>query len=187
MVVAVLWVVHAVAGAGSTAVAQVPKGKRTEATGRAASRTPELPAPVAEMLDAFQAAIAAGDLEELRVPMQWNELPPETGAPKGTDPIAYWRGLSVDGEGRDILAALADVLLTPPAVVPGGKDVENNRLFVWPQFAEKQLGTLTPGEVVTLYRIVPPADARAMRETGVYTGWRLVIGADGTWHSFKKD
>ena len=68
----------------------------------------------------------------------------------------------------------------------GLADIENNQLFVWPYFAEMPLGQLTPRQEVELLRLVPAAAAREMKEKGKYTGWRLVIGADGTWHAFRK-
>ena len=39
---------------------------------------------------------------------------------------------------------------------------------------------------VELLRLVPPAAAKDMRSAGKYTHWRIVIGADGTWHSFRR-
>ena len=34
--------------------------------------------------------------------------------------------------------------------------------------------------------LVPPAEAKEMVANGKYTYWRIAIGADGTWHSFRK-
>jgi hypothetical protein len=39
---------------------------------------------------------------------------------------------------------------------------------------------------VELLRLVPASAAREMKEKGKYTHWRLVIGADGTWHALRK-
>lgn len=146
----------------------------------------DLPPQVIEMRDGILAAVAMGDIDELRTPLEWNELPPDIADGPVDDPIAHWKSLSVDGEGREILAALAEVLALSPAVERGGRDIENNRLFIWLYFAERRLDTLTPAEDVDLYRLVPPAEARAMKQSGRYTWWRLVIGADGTWHTFKR-
>ena len=41
-------------------------------------------------------------------------------------------------------------------------------------------------EEVDLLRLVTPEEAKAMRAARKWTWWRLSIGADGTWHSFKK-
>ena len=83
--------------------------------------------------------------------------------------------------------ALACLLLdTGYATVPLGRDLENNRIYIWPYFAEVPLGKLSPAQQVELLRLVPPATAKEMMGTGKYTYWRLAIGADGTWHSFRK-
>jgi hypothetical protein len=102
------------------------------------------------------------------------------------DPIAYWKKLSGDGEGREILAALSLILEAGYVVLPLGADLENNRLYIWPYFSEVPLDKLTHAQEVELLRLVPPAAAKAMKSAGKYTHWRLTIGADGAWHSFRK-
>jgi hypothetical protein len=148
--------------------------------------TGPLPEPVEEMRQAILAATHSGNIEDLRVPLDWNELKPEVAAPAGEDPIAYWKKTSADGNGREILAALAEILPMRAAELPFGKDLENNIIYVWPYLAEVDLGKLTPPQEVDLIRLVGPAEAKAMREKKKWTWWRLTIGADGTWHSFKK-
>jgi len=69
---------------------------------------------------------------------------------------------------------------------PFGQDLENNIIYVWPYLAEVELDKLTPAQEVDLLRLVGAAEAKAMREKKKWTWWRLTIGADGTWHSFKK-
>jgi hypothetical protein len=148
--------------------------------------TGPLPAPVEEMRQAILAAAHSGNIEDLRVPLDWNELKPEVAAPAGEDPIVYWKRTSGDGNGREILAVLADILSMRAAELPLGKDLENNIIYVWPYLAEAKLDQLTPAQEVDLLRLVSPAEAKAMREKKKWTSWRLTIGADGTWHSFKK-
>jgi hypothetical protein len=148
--------------------------------------TGPLPEPVEEMRQAILAATHSGNIEDLRVPLDWNELKPEVAAPTGEDPIAYWKKTSADGNGREILAALAEILPMRAAELPLGKDLENNIIYVWPYLAEVDLGKLTPPQEVDLIRLVGVAGAKAMREKKKWTWWRLTIGADGTWHSFKK-
>jgi hypothetical protein len=145
-----------------------------------------LPVPVEEMRQAILTAALSGHIEELRVPLDWNELRPDVATKPGDDPIAYWKKSSGDGEGREILAALANMLQMRPAAVPLGKDLENNTIYVWPYLAEAKLEALSPSEEVDLLRLVSPDVAKAMREKKKWTWWRLTIGADGTWHSFKK-
>jgi hypothetical protein len=145
-----------------------------------------LPEPVEEMRQAILAATHSGNIEDLRVPLDWNELKPEVAAAAGEDPIAHWKKASADGNGREILAALAEILPMRAAELPFGKDIENNIIYVWPYLAEVDLGKLTPAQEVDLIRLVGPAEAKAIQSKKKWTWWRLTIGADGTWHSFKK-
>ena len=149
--------------------------------------TAGLPAPVLEMREAMLAAVRDGRIEELRHAFDLNELKPELGAgPPAGDPVAHWKTVSGDGEGREILAALAEVLEMGYVALPLGRDVENNRIYVWPYLAEVPLDKLTPAQEVDLLRLISPAAAKEMKTKGKYTHWRLAIGADGTWHSFRK-
>jgi hypothetical protein len=149
--------------------------------------TDELPRPVQELREALLGAIEAGEIDELRHALDLSERKPEAGAPdKATDPVAHWKSASGDGQGREVLAALSLILESGYVAVPRGADIENNQLYVWPYFAEVPLAKLTPRQEVELMRLVPAAAAREMKEKGKYTHWRLAIGADGTWHAFRK-
>jgi hypothetical protein len=147
--------------------------------------TDGLPRPVLDLREALQAAIEAGQIEELRHAYEDSHVKPDIGAP-GTDPIVHWKSVSGDGQGRDVLAALSLLLEAGYAEIRGGADIENNKLYVWPYFAEMPLGKLTPRQEVELLRLVPASAAREMKEKGRYTHWRLVLGADGTWHALRK-
>lgn len=146
-----------------------------------------LPQPVRELRDAMMEAVQSGRIEELRYAYDLNDIKPDLAIPRGSDPVAHWKRLSGDGEGREILAMLSLVLDSGYVVLPLGADPENNRLYIWPYFAEVPLGTLTPSQEVELLRLVPPAKAKEMKASGKYTHWRIAIGADGSWHSFRKD
>lgn len=145
-----------------------------------------LPAPVRDMVEGIRAAVQSGSIEELRTPFEWNEMKPMVADETVDDPIAYWKKASGDGEGREILAILGKLLDSRPARLPIGKDPENTAVYVWPYLAETPLDKLTPAQEVELYRLVTPAEARAMREKKKWTWYRLAIGADGTWHSFMR-
>lgn len=145
-----------------------------------------LPGPVAEIRDAILAAVASGDIEEMRHPLEWNEIKPEVADPPVEDAITYWRQTSADGRGREILEALGEILRQPYAVLPVGRDAENNRLYVWPRFAEAGEAELTDAERQAMIRLIPAPVLEDMRRTGRYLYWRLAIAADGTWHSFIK-
>jgi hypothetical protein len=145
-----------------------------------------LPAPLEEMREAILSAVRVGRIEELRHAYELNELKPDLGIGPVSDPVAHWKKISGDGEGREILAALAEILETGYVVLPLGRDLENNRIYVWPYFAEVPLDRLTPAQEVELLRLVEPAAAKKMKATGKYAYWRIAIGADGTWHSLRK-
>ena len=149
--------------------------------------TDRLPGPVQDMREAILSAVRAGHIEEVRHAWDLNELKPDLGAvPAGGDPIAHWKRISGDGEGREILAALGEILDTGYVVLPLGRDLENNKIYVWPYFAEVPLDKLTPGQEVELLRLVSPSALKDMRAAGTYAHWRIAIGADGTWHSFRR-
>lgn len=138
------------------------------------------------MRDAILSAVNDGRIEDLKIAIELNELKPSFGAEPGGDPIAHLKRLSADGEGHEILAILGELLDGEYAVIPGGRDIENNRIYVWPRLAELPLAELTPAQAVELLRLVPFAVAKEMKEKGRYAYWRLAIGADGTWHSFER-
>jgi hypothetical protein len=177
---------HAQSGPQAAKPQTTASGEKSEpktAKRRVQYGTDRLPAPVVDMREAIQAAIRAGDITALRPAIQMNELKPDFGA-GDSDPISHLQRLSADGTGRDILAILANLLDAGFATVPLGRDAENNGLFVWPYHAEVPLDALSPGQYVEFLRIVPHSEARAMVAAKRYSGWRLVIGADGVWHAF---
>ena len=193
-VLALLTLVYCLDGP-APALAQAAKGKSDSTKKQQARSTTDLevgygaaklPAPVAEIREAILAAVRSGRIEELRHAYELNELKPELGPEPVSDPVAHWKKISGDGEGLEVLAALAELLDAGYVVVPLGRDIENNRIYVWPYFAEVSLQKLTPAQQVELLRLVPPAAAKEMLQTGKYTYWRLAIGADGTWHHFRK-
>ena len=183
-------------GPASPALAQTATAKSGSAKKQqpAPPPTPEvgygtgrLPGPVQDMREAILSAVRSGRIEELRHAWELNELKPDLGvAPAGGDPIAHWKRISGDGEGREILAALGEILDAGYVVLPLGRDLENNKVYVWPYFAEVALDKLTPSQEVELLRLITPAALKDMRSAGKYTHWRVAIGADGTWHSFRR-
>lgn len=148
--------------------------------------TEGLPEHVRELRDTLLEAVRSGKIEDLRYAYDLNDLKPDIGITSPADPIAHWKKASGDGAGREILAALSLILEAGYVVLPLGADLENNRLYIWPYFAEVPLDKLAPAQEVELLRLVSPAAAKAMKSAGKYTHWRLAIGADGAWHSFRK-
>jgi hypothetical protein len=147
---------------------------------------PPIPANVADMRDAMLAAARAGNADELKSVFDMSTTSPDLGIGGANDPVTALKAASADGQGREVLAALAEILSLPPAALPLGKDIENNLIYVWPYLAERPLDTLTGPEEVDLYRLVSPAKVAEMRQKRRWTWWRLAIGADGSWQSFKR-
>lgn len=146
-----------------------------------------LPAAAAQMRDALLAAVQSGNLADLKTALELNELRPDIADGPVEDPIVHWRQASTDGTGRDILDALGTILTMKPAAVPLGRDIENNAIFVWPYLAERDLAALEPAERADFARLATPDEIAAMTAAKRWTTWRLTIGADGTWHSFRRE
>ena len=141
-----------------------------------------LPEAVKKMRVALVEAAASGDIERLRPLLGTGD--DQTQVSVGDtpeDPIAALKSLSGDQDGREVLAILLDIISTSAALVDKGTPQET---YVWPYFAEKNLDTLTPPEVVELYRIVTAGDVADMKEFGGYNFYRLGIGPDGKWKFF---
>jgi hypothetical protein len=145
-----------------------------------------LPPGVVEMRGAILEAVQSGRLDDLKIAVDLNELKPELDAAPVPDPIAFWRARSTDGTGADILASLGVLLEGPYTIEPLGKDPENARLFVWPSFAATPLNALSAADEAQFQKLEPAAKIAAMKAAKRYTGWRVVIGADGVWHAFRR-
>jgi len=139
-----------------------------------------LPDPVKRMLQQIAAAAESGEIENMRPVFESNELKPMVTTAYVEDPIAFWRKQSVDGSGRDVLAAMLDILSS--GFVRVGQ--AENEMYVWPYFAETDLTLLTPTQEVELYRIVAPSVAASMKKAGTYSYYRLGISPNGVWHYF---
>jgi hypothetical protein len=129
-------------------------------------------------------AATSGDIEQLRIPIEMNEIPPVFTKSRIGDPIAYLKAASGDGNGREMLAILYNLLTTGYAIVnPGGKD----EMAVWPYHAVTPFQSLTPSQEVELYRFLPPAKLKEMITQGKYSFYKVGIGRDGVWHYFSAD
>jgi hypothetical protein len=140
-----------------------------------------LPPQVARMRSAILGAAATGEIENLRVPVEMNELPPMLASEKTGDPMEYWKKVSGDGEGREVMAILVELFRSGYAKKAGGTDEE---MYIWPYFAEVPIDKLTPAQEVEILTLVPPAKLKEMRAKGRYDWYRLAIARDGVWHSF---
>lgn len=141
----------------------------------------KLPEGVRKMREAILEAAESGDIEAMRPVLESNELMPNFSFGGSDDPIAYWKENSGDGQGREVLAAMVEILNMPYTVQGAGTDAE---MYVWPYLYASDMSKLTPQEEVDLYRLMKPAEVKTMRELGAYIWYRLGIGPDGTWHYF---
>lgn len=141
--------------------------------------TESLPDLTLNMYSALLEAASNGDLEEVRDLFESNELAPILTEEHISEPMTYWKKISIDGTGRDIMASLAEILSLSPVKTKAGH-------FVWPYLAELPLKSLTPKQQIDLFRLVGPTQAIEMLKSGEYTYYQTEIGKDGTWHHFKK-
>jgi hypothetical protein len=149
-----------------------------------------LPPQVRRMRGMILDAVRTGDSGALRKPIEWNEVPPSFGKgvqAGGRGPamagelIKLFRERSGDGEGRETMGQLLNVLAVGYARVNAGSRQE---MFIWPYFAALDPRLLSAEQEVDAYRVLHASAVREWREKGRYPGWRLGIGPDGTWHYF---
>ena len=133
------------------------------------------------MRQAILQAATSGDIEQLRVPIEMNEIHPVFAKTHIADPIAYLKSISADGNGREMLAILYNLLTTGYAIEHAGTKDET---IVWPYHAAMPLNALTPSQEVEIYRFLPPARLKEMIAQGKYSYYSVRIGRDGVWHYF---
>lgn len=175
---------HRIAAGASSGQDAVVTGATTASPQAGASQVlydfNALPDPVKRMLKQIAGAAESGDIEAMRIVFESNELKPMVATSFVDDPIAFWKKASTDGTGRDVLAAMLNVLSTGYVRLGQGKD----EIFIWPYFAATDLAKLTPAQEVELYRIVPPELAVAMKRSGKYSYYRLGVSPTGVWQYF---
>ncbi|MDJ1157755.1 hypothetical protein QNA08_05865 [Chelatococcus sp. SYSU_G07232] len=171
-------------GAGATPPAAAP-AKPTDVPPRALPTierdVARLPLRVAAMREAILDAAATGDAEKLRLVLERNEMPPVLARGQKGDAIAGLKRRSGDGEARETLGLLTALLEAPYVRIGIGTAQE---MYVWPWFAEYPPQSLTPEQLVEVYRILRAGEFKESLAKGKYVSWRLGIGPDGTWHYF---
>ncbi|MGH6791804.1 MAG: hypothetical protein ACRECF_03605 [Methyloceanibacter sp.] len=171
-----------VAGAAALVYAENGRGTGGGETPQILYDFDALPEPVQRMVEQIVVAAQSGEIEKMRPVLESNELKPMVAASHVDDSIGFWKKESADGTGRDVLAAILNVLASGYVKSGTGHD----EMFVWPYFAETDLAKLTPPQEVELYRIVPASEAVAMKKEGKYSSYRLGISPSGVWHYFLK-
>ncbi len=139
-----------------------------------------LPEPVQRTLADIIFTAETGNMQAMRPVLESREFKPMVAAEFVSDPVAYWKEHSIDGTGRDVLAAMLNMLAFGFVLTGEGSDA----MYVWPYFAEADITKLTPAQQVEFYRAVPPERAAAMKKSGKYDYYRLGISPNGVWHYF---
>jgi len=143
----------------------------------------KLPAPVAQLREKIIAAAATGEPDKL-TPVIVAAGNPQFGPNSSVDPITYLKQQSGDGEGREMLAILSEVLAAGYVHVEAGTPDE---MYIWPYFARYPIDKLTPPQLVELFKLVYAGDYEDMLPDGVYTYFRVGIAPDGKWKYFTDD
>ncbi|MFY9627079.1 MAG: hypothetical protein WAK03_02855 [Methylocystis sp.] len=141
-----------------------------------------LPPQVAAIREKILAACDKGELEALRIPIDWNETRPmfERGAknhPAGTDPIKVLHALSFDSRGFEILNIARAVLAAPYAKILRGPVT----IYEWPAFPAPPANE---AEERAQWSCVRFFDLARSQEEGRPRVMRMGFGADGVWHYF---
>ena len=143
-----------------------------------------LPSAVAAIRKKILEACDKGELEALRIPIDWNETRPmfqRSGAagrrdPRG-DPIETLRALSFDRKGLETLNVARAALSQPYAKIERGPVT----IYEWPAFAGLPA---TVEEERALWSCVRFYDFARPLQDGRPRVTRLGFGADGVWHYF---
>lgn len=137
----------------------------------------KLPEAVRRTRQLLVEAAASGDIERLRPLIGDGKSATEisVGETAG-DPINTLKELAGDDQGVEILSSFLNILATGYVHVDVGTAKE---AYVWPYFAARPLGSLTPPEKVELLRIVTAGDYQDMLDFGTYSFFRIGIAPDG--------
>jgi len=109
------------------------------------------------------------------------KTPPRVSFGDPEDAIAYLKGASEDGEGRQILGLLVDILDQPFAYYP---DSEGETNYIWPYLSELDPTALTPEQTVDAYRLLNTEQLQELRDLEAWYFWRLYINESGEWTAF---
>jgi len=142
----------------------------------------ELPSTVAKTRDELIAAAKSGDVEMLRPILKRQTNPPVVSFGEVPDPIQFLRESSNDGEGRELLAIMIELLEAPYSIVPPQDGAP--QIYVWPAYASNDLENLTPAELIDVYKIVSHQDLEEMQLFGGWYFFRVGIDANGEWRYF---
>lgn len=140
-----------------------------------------LPEPVRATRQALIEAARTGDVEALRPIIEAQKSPPTVSYGEPEDGLAYLKDTSEDGEGRQILGLLIDLLDQPFAYFPDG---EGETYYVWPYLSQLDPTALTPEQEVDAYRLLNAEQLQELRDLEAWYYWRVYISESGEWSAF---
>jgi len=142
----------------------------------------KLPEPVRRMRNLLIEACKSGDIEKLRPLVGTGTRGPQLSLSETPDDqIAFLKAASGDGEGREILAIMEEVLEAGYVHLDAGTPEE---IYVWPYFFGLALDRLDPRQRVELYKIITAGDYDEMVTFNTYIFYRLGITPAGEWAFF---
>lgn len=147
-----------------------------------------LPPRVAALREKILDACAQGDVEALKIPIQWAETPPiflrGPGRPKNFAQIVdFLRARSFDGRGAEMTAILKATFESPFAKKTQGPF----ETWVWPADALIWPPTRDAATLARLYGLVRFADLGLADAQGRPLIHSAGVGGDGTWHWFASE
>lgn len=125
---------------------------------------------------------AGGDIDDLEIPLGWNELPPVfvRGQKGDFDPVAFLKARSFDGQGREMLSVLRAVFTAPYVREVRGPST----LYLWPVFPVPIETAPTVAQQLHVWRCVRFADLTTRAADSGPLIHRAAVGEDGTWQFF---
>ncbi len=141
----------------------------------------QLPEPVRAKRDALLAAAKSGDIASLKLIFDAELAPPIVSFGDPPDAIAYLKEQSADGEGREILAILGELLDAPYAAMDGG---DGGIIYIWPYFsAYEDMSQMTGSDEVEALRLVSYQEWQSLKEIG-WLWWRVSMNERGELQAF---
>jgi hypothetical protein len=140
-----------------------------------------LPSAARRLRDELIAAAKTGEVEAFVPILARQTAQPQLTFEEVSDPIEFLRRTSNDGDAREVMAILEELLEAPYAAFNEGAEDE---FYVWPYFVATDLEQLSPSELVDCYKIVSHQDLQEMRDFGGWFFYRVAISARGEWLAF---
>ncbi len=142
----------------------------------------KLPEPVRRMRNLLIEACKSGDIEKLRPLVGTGDRAAQLSLSETPDdPVAFLKAASGDGEGREVMAIMEEVLDAGYVHLNAGTPED---IYVWPYFFGLALDKLDPRQRVELYKIITAGDYDEMVTFNTYIFYRLGITPAGEWAFF---